>query len=65
MKEEMLKELVERTFRNIACPLEGHGVYAELQNAITAAYNLGKVREERMPVAMPARSGERMAEGNF
>ncbi|RYD55815.1 MAG: hypothetical protein EOP56_14730 [Sphingobacteriales bacterium] len=46
MKEEMLKQLVERTFNKIACPLEGNGVYAELQEAIRMAYDLGKGQEE-------------------
>lgn len=54
MKEEKLKELVESTFRNIACPLEGKGVYTELQNAILAAYDLGKSQDELVPVLATA-----------
>ena len=46
MREEILKQLVERTFAKLACPLQGNGVYAEIQQAIIAAYNLGKRQEE-------------------
>ena len=46
MREEILKQLVERTFAKLACPLQGNGVYAEIQQAIMAAYNLGKRQEE-------------------
>jgi hypothetical protein len=48
MREEMLKQLVEKTFAKLACPLQGNGVYAEIQQAIMAAYNLGKKQEDRM-----------------
>lgn len=64
MKENILKQLVDNTFLKIACPLNGHGLYAELQNAVLEAYNMGKagmnnIREivPMMPVAeMPAAS---------
>lgn len=46
MREEILKQLVERTFAKLACPLQGNGVYAEIQQAIMAAYNLGIRQEE-------------------
>jgi len=42
MKEEMLKQLVERTFAKLANPLEGNGVYSEIQNAIQEAYAIGE-----------------------
>jgi hypothetical protein len=45
MKEDMLKQILENTFARIACPLQGNGMYAELQNAIVAAYNLGKKQD--------------------
>lgn len=41
----MLRQILENTFARIACPLQGNGVYAELQKAIVAAYNLGKKQE--------------------
>jgi len=52
MKEEILKQLVERTFNKIACPLEGNVVYAELQEAIEMAYELGKKQPEAMIMPM-------------
>lgn len=45
MQEDMLRQILENTFARIACPLQGNGVYAELQKAIVAAYNLGKKQE--------------------
>lgn len=54
MKEELLRELVDKTFRNISCPLEGKGVYAELQNAISAAYSMGKGEEGFVQELTPA-----------
>lgn len=57
MKEELLRELVDKTFRNISCPLEGNGVYAELQNAISAAYNLGKDEDGLVPALAPVVTG--------
>jgi hypothetical protein len=45
MEKESLKELTERTFAKIASPMEGNGVYAELQRAILNAYMLGKNKE--------------------
>jgi hypothetical protein len=47
MQEDMLKQLLENTFAKLACPLHGNGIYAELQNAIIAAYNLGKKRDNQ------------------
>jgi len=47
MKEDMLAKLIEKTFERIACPLQGNGVYAEIQKAVMDAYNLGtKTKEE-------------------
>jgi hypothetical protein len=48
MREELLKQLIEKTFAKIACPLQGNGVYAELQKAVMTAYNLGKKQEENI-----------------
>jgi|GEM_PF-4708600 hypothetical protein len=45
MREELLKQLIEKTFASIACPLQGNGVYAEIQKAVLTAYNLGKRQE--------------------
>lgn len=42
MQEDMLKQIIENTFARIACPLQGNGIYAELQNAINEAYQLGR-----------------------
>ncbi len=49
MKEEMLKQLVEKTFANLSCPLQGNGVYAEIQKAVMDAYNLGKKQVDFLP----------------
>jgi hypothetical protein len=61
MKEEMLKQLVERTFNKIACPLEGNGVYAELEEAIKMAYDLGKNKQDTSPVFMPVMNNSKVA----
>ncbi|RYE25401.1 MAG: hypothetical protein EOP51_04230 [Sphingobacteriales bacterium] len=49
MKEELLKQLVEKTFNKLACPLQGNGVYAEIQQAVMAAYNMGKRQADFIP----------------
>lgn len=54
MKEEMLKQLIEKTFAKVACPLQGNGLYAELQKAITEAFRIGeqkRLHEERLLLA--------------
>lgn len=58
MQEDILKQILENTFARIACPLQGNGVYAELQKAIVAAYNLGKKQEnyDEQALAMAAGS---------
>lgn len=58
MKEEILKQIVERTFAKLACPLQGNGVYAELQEAIMKAYQLGKSQEELLIGYSPAGMAE-------
>lgn len=57
MREELLKQLIEKTFASIASPLHGNGVYSEIQKAVMAAYNLGKrqeaiVQDELMPAGL-------------
>jgi len=42
MKEELLQQLIEKTFNNLASPAKGNGLYTEIRNAILAAYDLGK-----------------------
>lgn len=49
-REEILKNLIEKTFANIACPLNGNGLYAELQKAITEAYSIGQLETQPQPV---------------
>jgi hypothetical protein len=58
MKEEILKQIVERTFEKLACPLQGNGVYAELQEAIMAAYDLGKSHQDMLIEFAPAGTAE-------
>ncbi len=48
-KEELLKQLVEKTFAKLACPLQGNGVYAEIQKAVMDAYDLGKKQVDFLP----------------
>lgn len=48
MNEDMLKQLVERTFSKLANPAKGFGMYAELQKAIMLAYHLGKNEAEHL-----------------
>jgi hypothetical protein len=52
MKEEMLNQLIEKTFAKLACPLQGNGVYSEIQQAVMAAYNLGKRQVEHVPESL-------------
>lgn len=54
MKEEILKQIIDRTFEKLACPLQGNGVYAEIQEAIMTAYDLGKNQEELVMEYVPA-----------
>lgn len=55
-KEELLKQLVEKTFAKLACPLQGNGVYAEIQKAVMDAYDLGKRQIDLLPehILIPA-----------
>ena len=46
MKEELLVRLIDETFSKIACPLQGNGVYAEIQKAVMDAYSLGSKTQE-------------------
>lgn len=46
MKEELLTRLIDETFSKIACPLQGNGLYAEIQKAIRNAYELGTKTQE-------------------
>jgi hypothetical protein len=46
MKEELLARLIDETFTKIACPLQGNGVYAEIQKAVMDAYTLGSKTQE-------------------
>lgn len=62
MKEEMLKQLIEKTFNKIACPLEGNGVYAEIQEAIKMAYDLGKNHDEHVnAMLLPVKNKTKVA----
>lgn len=49
MKEEMLQQLIEKTFADLASPAKGKGLYAEIKKAIIAAYELG-TRPTEKPV---------------
>ncbi len=42
MKEDLIKKLVEETFSRLCSPTNGHGMYAEIEKALSAAYSLGK-----------------------
>jgi len=42
MKDSALRNLADKTFQNIANPLKGNGVYAEIVKAIQEAYAMGK-----------------------
>lgn len=46
MKEELLARLIDETFSKIACPLQGNGVYAEIEKAVRDAYTLGSKTQE-------------------
>jgi len=56
MQENTLKEILEHTFARVACPLQGNGIYAELQHALMAAYNLGKQQTAETILPVPAGS---------
>ncbi len=57
MQEDMLKQILENTFARIACPLQGNGIYEELQKAITEAYNIGKMQVGDRDTSLPAVAG--------
>lgn len=42
MKEELLKDLVEKTFAVVASPLQSNGIYAAIQKAVAMAYAIGQ-----------------------
>ena len=42
MKNDILKQLVENTFSKLANPMQGCGVYAEIEKAMMAAYDMGR-----------------------
>jgi len=46
MKQDIIKELLEKTFAKLACPAQGHGMYSELEKALIEAYNIGKAHQE-------------------
>lgn len=46
MKQDIIQELLEKTFAKLACPAQGHGMYAELERALKEAYNIGKAHQE-------------------
>ena len=46
MKQDIIQELLEKTFAKLACPAQGHGMYAELEKALFEAYNIGKAHQE-------------------
>ncbi len=54
MKEQMLQQLVEKTFAKVACPLHGNGLYAELQKAITEAFTMGEKQQSAQERMIPA-----------
>jgi hypothetical protein len=60
MKDNILKQLVDNAFLKIACPLHGNGLYAELQQAIQEAYNLGKAGMNQVCEIVPIMQGTEM-----
>ncbi|HRO43192.1 MAG TPA: hypothetical protein PL009_10185 [Flavipsychrobacter sp.] len=46
MKQDIIKDLLEKTFSKLACPAQGHGMYSELEKALIEAYNIGKAHQE-------------------
>ncbi len=46
MHQDTIKELLDRTFSKLACPVQGYGTYAELEKALLEAYNIGKIHQE-------------------
>jgi hypothetical protein len=53
MEEDMLKQLVEKTFAKLASPAHGYGMYAELEKALMEAYNIGKAQQESLHMIKP------------
>lgn len=41
MKKELLTQLIERAFAKLATPTPGTGLYSELKNVVTQAFELG------------------------
>jgi hypothetical protein len=46
MEQAVLKEIIERTFANLCCPLESNGVYNEIKKAILEAYSVGRFQQD-------------------
>lgn len=42
MKETIIREIAEKTFLKLCAPANGHGMFAEIEKAISEAYQLGK-----------------------
>lgn len=53
MQKDTIKILLEKTFAKLACPSQGHGMYAELEKALFEAYNIGKAQQEGLHVIKP------------
>lgn len=53
MKQDIIKDLLEKTFSKLASPAKGHGMYAELEKALMEAYNIGKAHQEGHHVIKP------------
>lgn len=53
MKDSALRNLADKTFQNIANPLKGNGVYAEIMKAVQEAYLMGKLGKQLLmqPIA--------------
>ncbi len=41
MKKELLTQLIEKAFAKLATPTPGTGLYSELKNVVTQAFELG------------------------
>jgi len=48
MSRDTIHELLQKTFLKLAAPGSGTGMYAELEKALTEAYNIGKVHQEKL-----------------
>lgn len=60
MKDEQLNRLIENTFSKLACPAQRAGLYAEIEKAVVAAYNIGRENNNDVNNAASSFMGDKL-----